>query len=203
MTLRQRLPGFLGLTLIIFMMAGCASVPRADGEMQAFSTLTALPPGATYRFDRLPSQSAADKRAAEVEHMGELALAKVGLRRDDAQARFSVQIGIRVQREDRLDWPDNWRYGWGLAGPRYSAFSPWSSRWSWTWAHSSPWFQREISLTLRDVTTGMVVYETRTNQEGVGGETNALLSAMLDAALVGFPAGSGGVRKTVLQLPDR
>ncbi len=188
--------------LMALALSACATVPTADGEVQTYSKLgTAVGP-ASYRFDVLPSHEDAGKRRAEVEAMAERALTKVGLTRNDTQPRFSVQVGVRVQREDRLDWPDNWHYGWGRFGPQYFGLSPRGN--PWWWLHSSPWFQREISLTLRELSTGLVVYETHARQEGVGGSTNRLLEAMFDAAVAHFPASTGpSARKVVLQLPEQ
>lgn len=182
-------------------LGGCATTPRPDAEVQAYSKLAAPVAPAAFRFEVLPSHQDANKRRAEVEAMAERALAKVGLSRNDAQPRFSVQVAARVHREDRLDWPDNWHYGWGWYGPRH--FSP-SRRLGPLWGlPTTPWFQREVSLTLRDLASGQVVYETQARQEGTGGATNAILEALFNAALGEFPSASGAPRPVVLQLPDR
>lgn len=182
-------------------LGGCATTPRPDAEVQAFSKLSAPMGQVSFRFEVLPSHQDANKRRTEVEAMAERALSKVGLSRSETQPRFSVQVGARVHREDRLEWPDNWHYGWGWYGPRH--FSP-SLRASSLWGlHTTPWFQREVSLTLRDLSSGEVVYETHARQEGTGGETNAILEALFNAALGEFPSASGAVRPVVLQLPQR
>lgn len=182
-------------------LAGCATVPGPDGEVQAFSKIVGPLTGATYRFEVLPSHQDASKRRSEVEAMAERALGKVGLTRTEAQPRYSVQVGARVHREDRLDWPDNWHYGWGWYGPRH--FSPSVRSNLWWGMHTTPWFQREVSLTLRDLSTGEVVYESHARQEGTGGATSELLEALFNAALGEFPSASGALRKVVLTLPQR
>lgn len=182
-------------------LGGCATTPRPDAEVQAYSKLAAPVGQAAFRFEVLPSHQDANKRRAEVEAMAERALAKLGLTRNDAKARFSVQVAARVHREDRLDWPDNWHYGWGWYGPRH--FSP-VRRLGPLWGMpTTPWFQREVSLTLRDLASGEVVYETHARQEGTGGATNAILEALFNAALGEFPSASGALRPVVLHLPDR
>ena len=48
---------------------------------------------------------------------------------------------------------------------------------------------------MRDLTTSQVVFETRAVNDGVQSETLAVLSAMLDAALQGFPQPPAGPRR--------
>src|SRR4051812_33240223 len=77
-------------------LAGCATTYTVDNQVQAFSSLTATPAQPTYRFDRLPSQQ--EPGQAQVEAMADAALHKAGMRRDDAAARYTVQVTGRVQR---------------------------------------------------------------------------------------------------------
>lgn len=186
-----------GLGLAGLLLAGCATVRTVDSEVQTYSTLAAVPAQPTYRFERLPSQQAQVQRQSQVEGMAEQALAQVGLRRDDAQARYSVQLGVRVEREDRLDWRDAWWYAPGPRGWRYGS----AGRWPGPWAHSTPWYQREVSLSLRDNTTGQVVYETHAVEEGVWSDTANLLPVLFRAALTDFPAPSPGARARRVELP--
>ena len=88
------------------LLADCASMQRVDSDVHAYSSLAARPAGATYRFDRLPSQLAADPRRqaaqAQVEAAAERALARAGLvRAPDDAARpptYAVQVQARAQR---------------------------------------------------------------------------------------------------------
>lgn len=187
----------LAFIATVLLLAGCASVRVVDNEVQSFSTLRALPTAAAFRFDRLPSQQTPSPRRDNLDRMVEQALSKVGLRRDDAAAHYTVQVGVRVQREDRADWPDPF-WHWGMPGHRFSRFHPWSS----PWLHTTPWYQREISLTLRDLLTGQVVYETHASQEGPWGDTEAILPAMFSAALTDFPTAPAGVRKINVEIPQ-
>ena len=75
---------------VAVLLAGCATVRTLPTDVQAFSTLAAPPAQPTYRFERLPSQQAQAQRQAQVEGMAEAALQQAGLRRDDAQAHFTV-----------------------------------------------------------------------------------------------------------------
>jgi hypothetical protein len=189
--LRFLLAAFLATTAL----TGCSTLRAVDADVQSFSSLSALPPQAAFRFERLPSQQATPQRVAELEAMAERVLVKAGLRRDDAGALYAVQIGARVGREDRVDWPDAWWYG-GFPGQRYSRLGPWSS----TWLHTTPWFQREVSLLMRDLRSAQVVYETHASQEGSWSDNRRILPALFDAALSDFPAAPAGVRKITIEL---
>src|SRR3954470_13420750 len=92
-------------------LAGCAGTYLLDNDVQAFSSLPALPAQPTYRFERLPSQQVPGQ--AELEGMAAAALQQAGLRRDDGNARYSVQVSGAIHRI-LSPWSGNWRYGaWG------------------------------------------------------------------------------------------
>ena len=184
------LRSLLALLASALLLSGCAALRSVQSDVQSYSTLSALPAQASFRFDRTPSQQMASARQLELEAMTARALAQVGLRRDDAQAQYSVQFGVRLEREDRAEWPDAWWHG-GLPGQRFMHWNPWSS----PWMHTTPWYQREVSLLLRDLATGQVVYETHAAQEGPSSDNASILPAMLAAALSGFPAAPAGVRR--------
>ena len=85
-----------GAVMAVWLLTGCASGYLLDNNVQSFSQLTALPAQPTYRFERLPSQQ--DPWHAQLEAMADPALHKAGLRRDDANPRYSVQVGAQLQR---------------------------------------------------------------------------------------------------------
>jgi hypothetical protein len=66
--------------------------------------------------------------------------------------------------------------------------------------HTTPWFQREVSLLMRDLRSAQVVYETHAAQEGSWSDNRRILPAMFDAALSDFPAAPAGVRKITIEL---
>ena len=188
------LRGVLGLTVAV-LLGGCASVRTLDSEVQSFSTLAAVPAVPTYRFERFPSQQAQPQRQAEVEAMAEQALTRVGMRRDDAQARYTVQLGVRVQQDERIDWNEGWWVGPDLR--RWNA-GYWR-RWPSPGLAATPWYVREVSLALRDKVSGQVVYETHAQEEGVWSDTPQLLPALFRAALRDFPAASPGAQPRKVQ----
>ena len=65
----------------------------------------------------------------------------------------------------------------------------------------SPYFHRDLTLLVRDLGSSQIVFETRVTNDGVQNETPAVLSAMLDAALQGFPQPPPGPRRINIQIP--
>ncbi len=65
----------------------------------------------------------------------------------------------------------------------------------------TPYYQRAVSLVVRDAATGRVVYETRGAHDGRWNSSPALWMAMLDAALQGFPTPPTGVRQVNIEVP--
>ncbi len=183
------------------------------------------PAPATYRFERLPSQQADAQRRDQQEALAQAALDKQGLQRvGDAPgapgspvARYSVQMTLSMQRADGLAW-DGWGtplagpyaapWGWGGAfisigvgshGHRHGGgFASWSP---YPYGYfSQAYFVRDVSLVMRDVANNQVVYETRARHEGRWADSAAVLPAMLEAALRGFPTPPAGTRRVVVEI---
>jgi hypothetical protein len=184
------------------LLAGCATGYRMDNTVQSFSGLQnglAAPP--TYTFERLPSQ-ANQPSQEQIEKLADAALFNAGLRRDDASPRYSVQVAARVQRAVS-PWADPWD-PWGGWGGSFLYGGP---RVGWGMGFGGPfprmdqaWFQREVSVLVRERASGKVVYETRANNEGPWLEPGGALSAMFSAALQGFPNPPAGPRRVDIQL---
>ena len=214
------LGGCAGVMLVDNQVESYASwTPKATGATTA--TVPSAPQ--TYRFERLPSQR--EGRVArgqdELEALAQAALAKVGWTPvvPDAAAPWKVQVSANTQRLPRAPWEDPWvsHWGGGLWGDpwnRYGAgFGITGGRghyigaggqifWAPMFMHmESPYYQRELSLVIRRADNGQVVYETRAAHDGRWNSTPALWSAMLDAALQGFPAPPGGPRQVNIEIP--
>ena len=177
-----------------FVLAGCASTYTLDNTVQSFSQLQALPAPATYRFERLPSQQ--DPAQLQLEAMADQALHAVGLQRDDAHPRYSVQISARTA-ETLSPWADPWdRYGWGWGG--------------WGWRHhwgagfgmnyEPPWYHREVNVIVRELAGNRVVYESRAISDGPYFDAAKVFPAMFQAAMQGFPNPPPGPRVVNIQI---
>jgi len=177
------------------LLSGCATPYTLDNNVQSFSSLPALPAQPTYRFERLPSQQAPDQ--AQLEAMADAALHKAGLRRDDAKPHYSVQVSARVQ-PILSPWASPWD-GWGGFGfgARHRGFGyGFGSR----LYMESPWYHREVSIIVRELSSNRVVFESRAANEGPLSASATVLPAMFEAALQGFPNTPTGPRQVSIQI---
>lgn len=192
-------PFFIAISL-----GGCATVRLIDSEVAAHSTFRSLPL-AGYRFERLPSQQAgADAaRQAALESAAEAALARVGLRRDDAQPGYAAQLELRTERFWSADPFAPWGpYGhWGV-GVRFGSGrrGGWGSIGFGRPLAEAPWYAREITLLLRDLSSQQVVFESRARHTGPWSDEAAIVPVMIDAALQGFPTPPTGPRTVTIEL---
>ncbi|WCM93887.1 DUF4136 domain-containing protein [Acidovorax sp. NCPPB 2350] len=197
----------LFLLLAAALLAGCSTTRTVDSAVSSYSTLQALPAPPTYRLERLPSQQAQAAQFAAIEAQAQQSLARVGLQRDDANARLVLQIGASAS----TTWPASWPY----YGPSYPAWG-WGLGWGgpgrWGWGMGGSWmvdrpptlYRREVSLVLRDAGTQQIVYETSAVHEDVWTSDPSIFGILFDAALTGFPqppAGPRQVRTTLTPVP--
>jgi hypothetical protein len=168
-----------------------------DNEVRSFSSLPAVPANPAYRFERLPSQQ--HEQQTQIEAWADPALFRAGLKRDDAAPRYSVQVAARVQRI-LSPWADPWD-GWGGGMGLFAAPGPyWMSPFG---RMEQPWYRREASVILRELATQKVVYESHAVSDGPWTDNAAVIPAMFDAALQGFPVAPQGVRRVNIQVPAR
>lgn len=187
------------LLLVVFLIAGCASTRLIDNQVNSFATQV-IAPGASYQFERLPSQMADPVNQAKLEKLAEQALAKVGLRRQNA-APLGVQVSA-IQRQETSFNERGLNIGWGLGwvgghgglsvGSHGALFPGLDSR-------TSYW--RQVSLIMRNA-SGVVVFESHASHDGIWADSDAVLAAMLDAALQGFPTPPAGVRRVNIEIPN-
>ncbi|SFB91018.1 protein of unknown function [Polaromonas sp. OV174] len=185
------------------LMTGCSGMRVVASDVTAFYQWQAAPPapGTAYRFERLPSQQVASAQQDHVEGLTRSALAKVGMALNPAQARYSVQVTVSTQALERLD-PGYDGFGFATPGVFLGGGNRGASvGLSFPMRFSEPYFKRELTLQMRDLASGQVVFETRALNDGVQSETLAVLSAMLEAALSGFPQPPPGPRRINVEIP--
>ena len=191
--MKRTLAAIFSIAFLGLFMAGCSSMRIVENDVRAFYTWNAAPPapGTPYRFERLPSQQAIGAPQDVLEDRARVALAKVGLELNPAAARYSVQVRLSTQVIERMPYYDGWGYnGFGFsrpgvflgAGNRGGAFGL-----AFPLGFSDTYYRRELTLLVRELQGGQVVFETRAVNDDVLGNTMPVLSAMLDAALQGFP----------------
>jgi hypothetical protein len=197
----------LTLVCAVAVLTGCTGMRLVDSEVQAFSTLPPGQPlaaGSGYRFERLPSQAASGGQA-RLEALAEPALARVGLPRNDAAATHSVLVDARAQSYLIDAWgnrrADPW-WPYGHAGHGQLAIGRGGSMVG-LGLHFPPRtiYLREVSLVLRELRGGKVVYETRAVHDGPWHDTDTVLGAMFEAALRDFPHPPTGVRRVDVEIP--
>lgn len=190
---------FMAAAAAVLVLAGCASTYKLDNQVQSFSHLPAMPTQPSYRFERSLSQQA-DPAQQALEALADPALHRAGLRRDDAAPRYSVQVSARTERS-LSPYADPWGpWGWGgwgvgLGGRHFGLGigGPWPRG-------DSYWFHREVSVIVRELASNKVVYETRAVNDGPWLDNNAVLPAMFEAAMQGFPNPPPGPRRVDIQV---
>ncbi len=203
--MNRSLSANLSIAVVTFFMAGCSTLRVVDSDVTAFYQWGAAPPGpgTAYRFERLPSQRVVGAQQDYVEGLARSALAKVGMEADAAAPRYSVQVTVNTLVIVRLPLDAPGYDGFGFATP--GVFLDGGSRGaslglSLPMRFSEPYYRRELGLLMRDLASNQVVFESRAVSEGAQGETLPVLSAMLDAALRGFPQPPAGTRRFQIQI---
>jgi hypothetical protein len=185
------------LFLIVFLLTGCSSMRVVDSQVNSFAPAS-VPAGSSYRFERLPSQQSNPAAQDQLEAMADEALAKVGLIHNDQAARYSVQVSAsqRVQ-QAVLDRPAmGWNRGWMMGNGGVSMGS--GMLFPGLDVRTSYW--REVGLVIRERSTQAVVFESHASNDGPWADSDAVLPAMLDAALQGFPEPPTGVRRVNIEI---
>lgn len=202
--MRQRIFTLLTLFLLA-LLTGCAGMRVVDSQVLAVANVPAGAQlqGAKYRFERLPSQLN-NPEAGLAEQQAEQALAAVGLQRDDAQAQLSVLVSFQgIQYV-----ADPWGYRFPYHGPYGSIAvgrgAPWGTGIGVGMGMRLPpptQYRREVSLILRDLKSGQVVYETRASHEGPWSDSNTIFATLFKAALANFPNPPAGMQRVNIQIP--
>jgi Domain of unknown function (DUF4136) len=205
---------FLIVILAGAALSGCSGMRIVDSQVAAFSKLESLPVQASWRFERLPSQQSLQEaqaaRLSKLESMAAQELAKYGFRpqadKEGAPVRFSVQLSARIQRLERGPFDYGYEpwggYGGGLPGRDYVVTG--SGRVIYVPVFPQmppPWYVREIGLIIRDTADNRVIFETKAQHEGRWADDEAVLPAMMAAALQGFPKPPEGKRLVNIEIP--
>jgi hypothetical protein len=181
------------------LLAGCSGLRVVESDVTAFSVWTSVPPGPNtpYRFERLPSQQVQAAQQDLIEGSAIASLAKVGLVIDPAKARLAVTITANTQLAARTG------YGYGapnvfLGAGNFGSSVGFSFPFGGPFATPYPadlYYLREIRIQMRDLTDQKVVFETTALSDTPWGDGYALLPAIIDAALLGFPQPPPGTRR--------
>jgi hypothetical protein len=187
---RLRRRHLLGLPLAA-MLAACAA-PPPQATVQVFALAAQLAPGTTYRHERLPSQANRPDQAA-TEGVADAALARAGLRRDDARPRLAVQVTVS---QDAVGYGPAW------GSPSWVGVGIGGGSWGGGWGGSSvgiglnfpvggtPVYpSQRVDVLLRDLASGQVVFQSQASSN-----SGASAASLLEAALRDFPNVPPGTR---------
>jgi hypothetical protein len=179
-------------------LSGCASTRLVDAQVSSFAPQK-IAAGASYQFERLPSQAANPASQDKLEALTQQALSKVGLTQKDA-AQLRVQV-TAAQRQETILTDEGMRFGVGMG---------------WVFGHggmglghhgtlfpgldSQPNYWRQVSLIMRDH-NGNVLFESHASNDGPWSDSVTVFGALLDAALEGFPEPLAGVRRVNIEIP--
>jgi hypothetical protein len=203
--MRRLLPlsALLGAALLL---GGCSGMRLVESSVRATPTAAAgsIESGARYRFERLPSQL--DQAETDsVEAIAEAELAEVGLVHDEAAPRYSVQVTARMQAFVVDDWGrpyDGGRVGTSIIfGTGVYGYGPGSMVGMNMRFPPPSQYRHEVTLLLRELKTGQVVYETSATHEGPWNDRYNILRATLAAALKDFPNPPAGPRRVKVEIP--
>jgi hypothetical protein len=192
----------LCVLLLALALTACSGMRIVDSDVHTYTAAQGITVPASYRFERLPSQMAQTEQRDNLEAMVQAELDKVGMRLDEAASRYSVRLELRVHRDPRSPWDDA-RYSAGL----FLGF-PVVTRHGVVYQHpapflrmETPWYRREVSLLIRRLADGVLVYETRASSDGNWTDDAAVVPAMFEAALRDFPNPPPGPRRIDIEIP--
>lgn len=212
----MRLRTFIAATLVL-LLGACASLNRLDNDVSTFGAWPAGRQPGSFVFERLPSQQAQPDRQQALENAARAALETAGFRAgaDPATADYLVQLGARVTSNDPwiynspLFWRGSLRHGYGWGDNRWPGAwggNSWGPGWGGpysVWGPGHPGtgtYDREVALVIRERQSGQMLYETHAVSTGLSGALDALLPAMYQAAMNGFPAAGPNPRNVSVQL---
>ena len=196
----------LGTLAAALLLGGCASVYQLQAEVSSYGQWPAArAPAATYAFERLPSQQSDPERQQALEDAARPAIEAAGFRAaaSPASADVSVQLGANVTPvaplyADPFFWGGSLRYHrgyWhrGFPGPFYGT--------GFGMNYSVQRYEREVTLLIRDRSSGAALYEAHARNDGYYGSLGEVAPAMFQAALKDFPNGGVNPRRVSIELP--
>lgn len=208
-----------GLLAGSLLLGGCAGVIRLENEVRSYTDWTAAAggavmrpaPGDLYRLERRPSQRQDPAPQMEaIETIARDALQRVGLRAAPEPPpaglpppRWTVELGARSVRLPYAPWeePRPWGLSLGIGIGHVGHHGSIGLGLPLFPAPAVPYYQREVSVVLRDASNGRVVYETSAAHDGPWTDSPTIWAALYDAALTGFPQPPAGTRRVVTEVP--
>jgi len=200
MTARRHALKWVAAGLALGGLGACANLGNFAADVATFGTWPAGRAPGSYAIERLPSQESNAEQAQWLEAAVKPALERAGFKpvAAGAQPDVLVQVGARISRAELSPWDDPawWRGGFG-----YWRRGPWvGPHWHGSLRYTSPRYDREVAVLLRDRETGKPLYEARASSESWNGLDAEVLGKLYAAALMDFPATGINPRQVMVPL---
>ena len=193
---------WIPLWLLMLALTGCSGMRVVDSDVHAYTTAQSVSVPASYRFELLPSQQALPAQRFALQDMVQAELGKVGMRRDDVAPQYSVRFDLRIHRDARSPWSDPGHAAGFLFA--YPVVTPHGVVYQYRmplFVMETPWYRREVSLLMRRLSDGVLVFESNARSDGIWADDEAVLPAMFEAALRDFPNPPQGLRRVNIEIP--
>jgi Domain of unknown function (DUF4136) len=184
-------------------LTGCAAFNQLNSEVSSYGQWPADRKPSSYVFERLPSQQARPEQQQTLEDAARRAVESAGFTpaADEKAADVSIQLGARVSASERSPYDDPF---WWRGGLYYSSHARFGRGGFWGpglgIGFSTPTYEREVALLIRDRKTGQALYEARASNDGASSAINSLLPAMFEAAMKDFPTGGINPRNVSVEI---
>ena len=180
--------------LLATLLAGCAAPPPPQATVQVFTLPAQLPAGASYRYERLPLQAPRPDQVL-LEGVVDAALARAGLRRDEANPRLAVQATVN---QEQVAYAS-------AAGPSWMSVGVGGGSWggggvglglNFPVGGTTVYPLLRVEVVLRDLANGQVLFQSQAISNS--GANPAML---LEAAMRDFPNMPPGLHVVPLPRP--
>jgi hypothetical protein len=187
----------LSCLAISVLLSACAGMRIVDSEVRSFGSPATASTTATYQLQRLPSQQGPDFEP--VAHAVATALATHGLQAVAQAPQRWLSVSWSERQLPRAPWESApspffghiWLGSAGSGGGVGMRFP----------TIDAPWYERGLGLILRDASSGAVVFEAQVQHDGRWSDTDAVLPAMLAAALRDYPLGHPEPQLIKIEIP--
>ena len=179
--------------LLVPALTACALPRMIDNEVNSFTGTTKPLQSASYRFERLPSQTESE-RQNRIEEVAARALTGAGLRADNVQAQLGVTVTVQTEQFTRA--PRRQPHGGLLfGGDAFFGFN------GFMLTIEPPWYRYTVQFLMRDLASSQVTFESKAVHEGPWSDGANLLPLVMEAALRDYPNPPNGPRKVLIELP--